>query len=142
VDSVRTSYGQIVLVDNGGFFPLTDLHEDVALFLMDAMNLLGTDAVAVGEADLRYGMSFLKVNARAKHVPLVCANLIEKKTKKPLVDPYLIKQVGKVERSKSGSSGSSRTTAPWASRRTRLRSRSRSPRRSARSRRCGPRAPR
>jgi hypothetical protein len=37
------------------------------------------------------------VNARARKLPLVCANLFEKKTKKPLVDPYLIKQVGRVK---------------------------------------------
>lgn len=86
-----------MLVDNGGFFPVNDLHEDVALFLMDGMNLLGTDAVAVGEADLRYGLSFLRENARAKKLPLVCANLIEVSTDKPVFQPYRIVDVGNVK---------------------------------------------
>lgn len=84
-------------MDTGGYFPMTDLHEDVALFLMDGMNLLGTDAVGVGDADLRYGLSFLRQNARAKGLPLVCANLMDAASGKLLFDPYVIKQVGTVK---------------------------------------------
>ena len=69
------NYGQVLNVDAGGYFPVNDLHEDVALFMMDGMVLLGTDAVGVGERDLRYGLSFLVENAKAKKVPTVCANL-------------------------------------------------------------------
>ena len=37
VDSMKTQYSQILLVDGGGFFPEQDTHRDVAWFLMDAM---------------------------------------------------------------------------------------------------------
>ena len=37
-------YGQVVLVDNGGFFPEAPNEQDVAWFLMDAMHVLNTDA--------------------------------------------------------------------------------------------------
>jgi len=33
-DSVRAQYGQVLLVDNGGFFPEQDDYEDAAWFLM------------------------------------------------------------------------------------------------------------
>lgn len=86
-----------MLVDNGGFFPLTDLHEDVALFLMDAMVLLNTDAVGVGERDLRYGLSFLTENAKAKRVPMVNSNMTYKGSGKPVFPSTIVKQVGGVK---------------------------------------------
>lgn len=84
-------------MDAGGYFPLTDLHEDVALFMMDGMVLLGMDAVTVGERDLRYGLSFLTENVKAKKLPTVSANLRSARTGKTLFPPYLIKSVGGVK---------------------------------------------
>jgi hypothetical protein len=96
VDSVKTQYGQVLLVDNGGFFPEADGYEDAAWFLMDAMKLLGTDAVGVSEKELRFGRSFLLANWKRTQLPLTCANLFDKDTKKTLVSPYLLKTVGTV----------------------------------------------
>jgi len=93
---VSTQYGQVLLVDNGGFFPEQDGYEDAAWFLMDAMKLLGVDAVGVSEKELRYGMSFLLANYKRTQLPLVCANLYERAGKKPLVAQYVIKKVGTV----------------------------------------------
>jgi hypothetical protein len=93
---VKAQYGQVLLVDNGAFFPEQDDYQDAAWFLMDAMKLLGTDAVGLSEKDLRYGRSFLLVNYKRSQLPLVCANLYERATKKTLVAPYLIKKVGTV----------------------------------------------
>ena len=89
-------FGQMMLVDAGGYFPETDQAFDQSWFLMDAMKLIGTDAVGVGPRDLRFGASYLAATARGKKLPLVCANLISKKTRTTLVDPYLIKKVGNV----------------------------------------------
>ncbi len=89
-------YGQVVLVDNGGFFPEQDKYEDVAWFLMDAMRVLGTDAVGVGDRDLRFGLAFLRSRAKSDRLPVTCANLMEKKTRKPALDPYVVKKVGTV----------------------------------------------
>ena len=96
VDSLRKSYGQVLLVDNGGFFPEEDVRRDAAWFLMDAMKTLGTDAVNVGDRDLRFGRAFLEQRSRNLGLPLVSANLLDKKTRKPLFAPYLIKKVGAV----------------------------------------------
>jgi 2',3'-cyclic-nucleotide 2'-phosphodiesterase (5'-nucleotidase family) len=93
-DSTRTEYSNVLLVNNGGFFPEQDDYEDAAWFLMDAMKVLGVDAVGVSEKELRYGRAFLVANYKRSQVPLVCANLFERASKKTLVAPYVIKKVG------------------------------------------------
>lgn len=95
-DSMRTSFGQVLWVDNGGFFPDDDTRKDAAWFLIDAMKTLGLDAVNVGDRDLRYGRAFLAERARKDGLPLVSANLLDKQTRKPLFSPYVIKKVGTV----------------------------------------------
>ncbi len=88
------SYGQVLVVDNGGFFPDVDTQRDYAWFLMDAMRLLNTEAVGVSEKELKFGASFLTVNAKRSKLDLVCANLFTTPAKKTLVAPYVIKKVG------------------------------------------------
>ncbi len=97
MDSVKASYGQVVLVDDGGFFPEDDLHQDLSWFLMDAMKLLGTDAVGCSEKELRFGLGYLKAQVKRTQLPIVCANLYEKKTGKLVLAPYVLKQVGTVK---------------------------------------------
>jgi hypothetical protein len=63
---------------------------------MDAMKLLGTDAVGLSERDLSYGRSFLLTNLKRSQLPMTCANVWEKASKKTLVAPYLVKKVGTV----------------------------------------------
>jgi 2',3'-cyclic-nucleotide 2'-phosphodiesterase (5'-nucleotidase family) len=96
-DSIRAQYGQVALVDDGGFFPEGDGQQDLAEFIMDVMNRLNTDAVGVGERDLRYGASFLRAQVQRNRLPIVCANLIEKRSHKPLFNPYLVKKIGGVK---------------------------------------------
>ena len=91
---MKTQYGQILLVDAGGFFPEQDTHRDAAWFLMDAMHVIGTDAVGVGDRDLRFGLSFLRDQAKRSQLPLTSANLFEKKSKKPALTPHIVKKVG------------------------------------------------
>ena len=87
------------MVDAGGFFPEQDAPEykDVASFLMDAMVLLGTDAVGMGEKELRFGVSFLRANIERSGLPVVCSNLYLKQTGKLAVAPYVIKKIGSVK---------------------------------------------
>ena len=94
---MKTQYGQISLVDAGGFFPEQDTHRDAAWFLMDAMHMLNTDAVGVGDRDLRFGLAFLREQAKRSQIPLTSANLFEKKTKKFALAPSVIKKVGTVK---------------------------------------------
>ena len=64
---------------------------------MDGMKLLGTDAVGLADRDLRFGISFLKAQIKRTQLPMVCANLIDKKTRTTAIQPYLIKQIGTVK---------------------------------------------
>jgi len=96
LDSVKTTFGQVMLVDGGGFFPEEENRRDAAWFLMDAMKTLGIDAVNVGERDLRFGRAFLVQRARKSGLPVVSANLLDNKTRRPLFSPYLVKKVGGV----------------------------------------------
>jgi 2',3'-cyclic-nucleotide 2'-phosphodiesterase (5'-nucleotidase family) len=91
---MKTQYGQVMLVDGGGFFPEVDTHQDVASFLMDAMKVLGTDAVTAGDKELRWGPAYLKYHIKRTALPVVSANMLDKLTGKPLLQPYVIKKVG------------------------------------------------
>ena len=96
MDSVRATYGQVAFVDNGGFFPEENTHQDVAWFLIDAMKTLGIQAVNIGDADLRFGRAFLEDRVKRTQLPAVSANLLDAKTRKPLFPPYRIVKVGNV----------------------------------------------
>lgn len=93
---MKTQYGQVALVDNGGWFPELDDYQDAAWFLMSVDKLLGMDAVGISEKELKWGKSFLLANAKQTQAPLVCANLYDKATKKSLVAPYVLKKIGSV----------------------------------------------
>jgi len=96
IDSMRAESARVLVVDNGGFFPLsTDtMYRRTAAFMMDAMQSIGTHAVGLSEKELVWGAGFLRGELRRSHLPVVCANLIEKATKKPLVEPYRIIKLG------------------------------------------------
>jgi hypothetical protein len=87
----------VAIVDNGGWFPDDSLHIDYSWFLMDGMKLLGTDAVGLGDRDLRFGLAYLRAQLKRTQLPVVCANLIDKKTKTTAFSPYLIKPIGTVK---------------------------------------------
>ncbi len=97
MDSLKAQYGQVFLVDAGGYFAEDDLHKDAAWFIQQVMVLLGADAVGVGERDLRYGIAYLTENARANKLPVVCANLVYKATSKPVFPASVVVQKGGVK---------------------------------------------
>jgi 2',3'-cyclic-nucleotide 2'-phosphodiesterase (5'-nucleotidase family) len=97
VDSIRATYDQVLWVDNGGFFPEDNARDDVAAFLMDAMKTLNLDAVGVGERDLRFGVRYLRAQLERTQIPMVSANLVDARTRRPVVQRSLLKQVGSVK---------------------------------------------
>jgi 2',3'-cyclic-nucleotide 2'-phosphodiesterase (5'-nucleotidase family) len=97
VDSIRASYGQVLVVDGGGFFPDDPMQQDVSWFLMDAMTVMGTDAVGASEKELKFGVGYLRAQLKRTRLPMVCANLYEKKSGKLLLAPYVLKTVGTVK---------------------------------------------
>lgn len=96
-DSLRSAGAPVLLVDGGGFFPEADTDAPIGAFMMDAMKVLGTDAIGVTERDLHFGRGFLVANARRTGVPLTCANLFDKATRQPLFPPYRMLKLGGVD---------------------------------------------
>jgi hypothetical protein len=94
VDSIRASYSQVALVDGGGFFPEDDLHQDVSWFMMDMMKVLGMDAVGTSERELRFGLGYLRAQLKRTQLPMTCANLVDRKSGKPILAPYIVKGIG------------------------------------------------
>jgi 2',3'-cyclic-nucleotide 2'-phosphodiesterase (5'-nucleotidase family) len=97
LDSVRVEYGQSFFVDAGGYFPEDDAHRDAAWFLMDSYMLLGIDAVGVGPRDLRFGVSYLRESARARKLPVVCANLLDRASGRPVFPATTLVARGRVK---------------------------------------------
>ena len=93
-DSIAGVYGQVSIVDNGNFVPESKDRESEAWFLMDVMKTIGLDAVGTSTNDLRFGYAKLKANIDRTHLPMVSANLIDLATKRPALQPYVIKSVG------------------------------------------------
>jgi cytochrome c554/c'-like protein len=96
VDSIKASYGQVAVVDGGGFFPDVDSQQDAAWFLMDAMKMLGTTAVGTSERELRWGVAYLKAMVAEKNLPMVSSNLLDAATRRPVLKPYVIEKIGRV----------------------------------------------
>jgi 2',3'-cyclic-nucleotide 2'-phosphodiesterase (5'-nucleotidase family) len=107
-DSMRAAYDRVLLVDDGGFFPNGQYrpgdqvpgeaaYRDQAIFQMDAMKRIGVDAVGVGDRELRFGLSYLRENAKSRKLDLVCANLMNRGGRTPALPPFLIRSVGPVK---------------------------------------------
>lgn len=54
---------------------------------------MGYDALNIGDTDMVLGIHYLRVLQERSKIPFLSANLMDKKTEKPLFQPYLIKMV-------------------------------------------------
>jgi hypothetical protein len=57
------------------------------------MGMMDYDAIAVGEMDLAFGRPFLEEMAEKYDLPLISANVVDHKTKEPIFDPYVVREV-------------------------------------------------
>jgi len=64
-----------------------------AHLIVKSFNHMGCDAVAVGETDLALGSGFLLKMAEEAHFPFVSSNLVDRETRKPLFEPYLVREL-------------------------------------------------
>ena len=61
---------------------------------IEAMNLIGYDAMALGPDDLRLGADVLKARAEEAEFPLLSANAVISVTGELLASPYVVREVG------------------------------------------------
>ena len=64
-----------------------------AHLIIDSLNLMGTDAIGIGDDDLTFGKEFLLECSKKAAFPFLASNLIDEKSGKPLFQPHLIKEV-------------------------------------------------
>lgn len=92
---------KILLLDTGNLLfrkpPQTEMKRREALLrlnlLIHSYNQMGYDAVNVGEKDLMMGLPFLLEVASKAKFSFVSANLVDKKSGKYILKPYVIKEI-------------------------------------------------
>jgi len=96
VDSTRASGQPSLFVDAGGWFPEQDGRTDLAEFMVRSLVRMGVGAVGVGPRDLRHGVQYLEDLVHRSGAPVICANLADRGTRKPLFPTSRIVDVGGV----------------------------------------------
>ncbi|MGH7723975.1 MAG: hypothetical protein ACREOU_00960 [Candidatus Eiseniibacteriota bacterium] len=99
VDSTKIQYGDALVVEAGDFAPdASKPHEASRLdFQFGMMNLIGYDAIGVGERELAFGYERLAGIAAKSKTPVISTNLIDKATGKPAFRPYVIVPKGNLK---------------------------------------------
>jgi len=64
-----------------------------AHLMIQSSNLMGYDAMGVGEDDLSLGKGFLVEISKKANFPFLSSNLIDEATGNPLFQPYLLKEI-------------------------------------------------
>ncbi|MEI9479972.1 MAG: hypothetical protein WCO26_25840 [Deltaproteobacteria bacterium] len=64
-----------------------------AQLIIESFNMMGTDAIGIGDDDLTLGKEFLLQSSKKANFPFLCSNMIDEESGKPLFHPYLIKEV-------------------------------------------------
>jgi hypothetical protein len=99
IDSTRIKHGDAVVVDAGDWAP--DMgrpaEEPKLAFLLEMMNLMGYDALGVGERELGFGVETFKALAAKSKAPVISSNLIDKKTGKPVFKTFTVVKKGNLK---------------------------------------------
>lgn len=103
IRKLRYDNANTIVLDSGGFFPgglqdeysqNADLDMRRAAVNLNAMELMGYDAAAIGDDEFNYGSDFLEENIAGKKMALLSCNLIYGGKKKNPFKPYIIKEAG------------------------------------------------
>jgi 2',3'-cyclic-nucleotide 2'-phosphodiesterase (5'-nucleotidase family) len=62
--------------------------------VVEAMNLMGYDAMALGGGDMRLGLDTLRQRMAEAEFPFLSANVVLSGTETPFTEPYIIKEMG------------------------------------------------
>jgi hypothetical protein len=87
----------VIVVDTGRVGPgaaRSDEDEWRTTTLYDAMVKMGYDAVGITIADFQFGRDYLEKMAGTHKVPLVACNIVDSKTGKLFMKPYVVKTAG------------------------------------------------
>ena len=97
INEVRKDVDDILLLDVGDTLPLFSpefTRQTItynAFISLKAMDMIGYDAMNVGESDLILGEKFLQEKSYNLKFPLISSNIIDKSNNRPYFKPYIIK---------------------------------------------------
>ena len=97
VDSLRRENRATAYLDAGGYFPDLSTRADLAGFMVATLRELAPAAVGVAPRDLHLGPSVLVSLAREAGLPVTCANLVDRETRKPLFPTTRLVDVGGIK---------------------------------------------
>jgi 2',3'-cyclic-nucleotide 2'-phosphodiesterase (5'-nucleotidase family) len=94
--NAKRAENPVLLLDVGGFcrYRNTSHKELKDRFFFEGVEMLGYDAMGIGESEIRFGRTRLEKAKKAYSLPLLSANILDKKSGKPIAAPYTIKHVG------------------------------------------------
>ena len=93
---IRESSENVLLLDGGntlfGNQPLVRQTQGQAI--VEAMNMLGYDAMVLGSEDFRLGLDVLRERMEEAEFPILSANVVMAGTDELFATPYIIKEIG------------------------------------------------
>ena len=100
INSLKKEGRPVLVLDAGNLFfkekPGTAIEQKEFLlkseYILEAYRLTGCDAFNVGEADLCLGLAHLQELKKKAQFPFLSANLADKKSGRPLFEPFIIKE--------------------------------------------------
>jgi 5'-nucleotidase / UDP-sugar diphosphatase len=101
INTVRNEGKKVLLLDGGNALAIGQPGNETergkarkrAEFILNLYGKMGYDAVNIGDTDLVLGLEYLRTLQGHSSIPFLSANLKEKKTKKTVFKPYLVKEI-------------------------------------------------
>jgi 2',3'-cyclic-nucleotide 2'-phosphodiesterase (5'-nucleotidase family) len=103
VKDLRESEKGILLIDSGDLFfkkylnPIPEnelkMMSEKAHLIIECLNLMGYDAIGIGDDDLTLGKEFLLEISKRANFPFLSSNLLDEGSGKILFKPFLIKEI-------------------------------------------------
>ncbi len=92
---VRKTSENVLLLDGGNtLFGNHLAQETQGRVIVEAMNLLGYDAMVLGDQDFRLGLDVLRQRMEEAEFPILSANVVMAETDQLFAAPYVIKEMG------------------------------------------------
>ena len=103
VERIRqAAHNPVLLLDSGDTIQGTPFEQFVGVRwgqpspTIAAMNVIGYEAMAVGNHEFNFGLDVLRRDQHEAHFPFLSANTISIKTGKPAFKPYIVKTEGSI----------------------------------------------
>ena len=94
IESIRKSNPSVLLLDCGTVF---NYQKDMAELQLQAMELMGYDALNLGSAEFNFGKEFLDHTRSQISFPYIASNLLNGGIRIPWTQEYIIKEVGGIK---------------------------------------------